>query len=93
MGISKIFTDLAELGKVSRSAPLEVSFVKQDTYLGIDEKGTEAAAVTSIGIVATSAGPTEPLQIICDRPFGIIISEKTSNTILFMGRIMNPESN
>ncbi len=92
MGISAIFNTAAELGKINRTVPTMVSFVKQDTYLGIDEKGTEAAAVTSIGIVATSAGPTQPLQIICDRPFGIIISEKTSNTILFMGRIMNPDS-
>ncbi|MCF0059511.1 serpin family protein [Dyadobacter sp. CY356] len=91
MGINKVFTSAAEFGKISKSAATAVSFIKQDTYLGIDETGTEAAAVTTIGMVG-SAGPTEPLQIICDRPFGIIISEKTSNTILFMGRIMNPDS-
>lgn len=92
MGINKAFTDLAEFGKISKSTKTLVSLIKQDTYLGIDESGTEAAAVTTIGMVATNVGPAEPLQIICDRPFGIIISEKTSNTILFMGRIMNPES-
>jgi serine protease inhibitor len=92
MGISRVFTSSAEFGKISKSTQTLVSLVKQDTYLGIDEKGTEAAAVTVIGMLSTNAGPTEPLQIICDRPFGIIISEKTSNTILFMGRIMNPES-
>ncbi|CAG5011818.1 hypothetical protein DYBT9275_05032 [Dyadobacter sp. CECT 9275] len=91
MGIKKVFTDAAELGKINRSADLFVDFVKQDTYLAIDEKGTEAAAVTSIGIGLTSAGPEKP-RYVCDRPFGLIISEKTSNTILFMGRIMNPES-
>lgn len=91
MGINKAFLKSAAFGKINKTAPLMVSFVKQDTYLGIDEKGTEAAAVTSIGIVVTSAGP-EPRDVIFDRPFGLIISEKTSNTILFMGRIMNPES-
>jgi serine protease inhibitor len=91
MGINKVFTDSAELGRISKTGT-RVSFVKQDTYLGIDEKGTEAAAVTTIGITLTSAGPQQPRQIICDRPFGMIISEKTSNTILFMGRITNPES-
>ncbi|MNL62562.1 Serpin (serine protease inhibitor) [compost metagenome] len=65
--------------------------MKQDAYLGIDEQGTEAAAVTSIGIVVTSAGP-EPPRFICDRPFALVISENTSNTILFVGRIKNPES-
>lgn len=91
MGLNKVFSNAAEFGKISRSAATAVSFIKQDTYLGIDEKGTEAAAVTTIGMIG-SPGPIEPLQIICDHPFGIIISEKTSNTILFMGRIMNPDS-
>ncbi|MCF2490571.1 serpin family protein [Dyadobacter sp. CY347] len=90
MGIQKAFTSGAELGKIHATAHLAVDFVKQDTYLGIEEKGTEAAAVTSIGIGLTSVGQNQ--QVICDRPFGLIISENTSNTILFMGRINNPES-
>ena len=92
MGMPKAFSDLAEFGKITKTMPIKVGFVKQDTYLGIDEKGTEAAAVTTIAMVELSAGPKEPQNIIFDRPFGLIISEKTSNTILFMGRIMNPES-
>ena len=87
MGMSRAFTDDAQLGKINPTADLLVSFVKQNTYLGIDEKGTEAAAVTSIGVGTTSVGP-EPY--ICDRPFVLLISENTSKTILFMGRIMNP---
>lgn len=87
MGVTRAFSDNAQLGKINPTAPLFVSFVKQNTYLGIDEKGTEAAAVTTIGVGVTSAGPD---PYICDRPFVLLISEKTSNTILFMGRIMNP---
>ena len=92
MGINKVFTEnAAQLGKINKTADIFVDFVKQNTYLNIDEKGTEAAAVTTIGIGFTSAPPSEP-KFICDRPFVLIISEKTSNTILFMGRIMNPDS-
>ncbi|MCF2506640.1 serpin family protein [Dyadobacter sp. CY107] len=90
MGIQKAFTSAAELGKIHATADLFVDFVKQDAFLGIDEKGTEAAAVTSIGIGVTSVGPNQ--KIVCNRPFALIISENTSNTILFMGRINNPES-
>lgn len=90
MGIQKAFTSAAELGKIHATADLFVDFVKQDAFLGIDEKGTEAAAVTSIGIGVTSAGPNQ--KIVCNRPFALIISENTSNTILFMGRINSPES-
>lgn len=91
MGIKKVFTGAAELAKISKGGGLMVDFVKQDAYLGIDETGTEAAAVTTIGIGLTSAGPNVP-EYICDRPFVLVISEKTSNTVLFMGRIMNPDS-
>ncbi len=91
MGIKRAFEDSAQLGKINKAAELFVDFVKQDAYLGIDEQGTEAAAVTTIGVGLTSAGP-EPARFICDRPFGLVISENTSNTILFMGRINNPES-
>lgn len=92
MGIKRAFVEGdAQLNKINKIAQLYVDFVKQDAYLGIDEKGTEAAAVTTIGVGLTSAGPESP-RFICDRPFGLIISESTSNTILFMGRIKNPES-
>ena len=90
MGIKRVFTDAAELTKISKGGGLMVDFVKQDAYLGIDETGTEAAAVTSIGITLTSLPYIS--EFICDRPFVLLISEKTSNTILFMGRIMNPDS-
>lgn len=91
LGIKRVFDTSAQLSKINKTERLKVDFVKQDSYLAIDEKGTEAAAVTSIGIVATSTG-AEPPKYICDRPFGLVISENTSNTILFMGRIKNPES-
>jgi serine protease inhibitor len=91
MGINKVFDESAELGKISNSKGLFVDFVKQDTYLGVDEQGTEAAAVTSIGFELTSVGPDET-RFICDKPFGLIISENTSNTVLFVGRIKNPDS-
>ncbi|MCF0071687.1 serpin family protein [Dyadobacter sp. CY261] len=91
MGIQRAFHEGAQLGKINKAAKLYVDFVKQDAYLGIDEQGTEAAAVTTIGIGLTSAGPQEP-RYICDKPFALIISENTSNTILFVGRIKNPES-
>ncbi|TLU97922.1 serpin family protein [Dyadobacter luticola] len=91
MGINKIFSSSAQLGKINKNEHLVVDFVKQDAYLGIDEQGTEAAAVTSIGIDVTSVSPDEN-RYICDRPFGLIITENTSNTILFMGRIKNPDS-
>jgi serpin B len=88
MGMKTMFSDAADLSKISPPAgKLKVSFVKQSTFVAIDEKGTEAAAVTNIGISVTSV-PFYP-EFICNRPFLFIISEKQSNTILFAGKIVN----
>lgn len=89
MGMKKAFTDMAELGGISKSAKLFVDFVKQDTYLSVDEKGSEAAAVTSIGVGVTSA-PMYPV-FRCDRPFAFAIVEKTSDTIQFIGKVNDME--
>lgn len=88
MGMKKAFSDQADLSKIMKPAgKIKVGFVKQDTFLAVDEKGTEAAAVTSIGIVLTSM-PVYP-EIICNQPFAIVITEKTSDTIMFIGKIAN----
>jgi serpin B len=88
MGIHTMFNDFADLSKISAPAgKLKVGFVKQNTFLTVDEKGTEAAALTTIEIKLTSA-PILP-EFICNRPFAFFISEKQSNTILFVGKIVN----
>jgi serine protease inhibitor len=87
MGMPTMFSDAADLSKISTPAgKLRVGFVKQNTFVAIDEKGTEAAAVTTIGVELTSV-PVMP-EFICNRPFLFIISEKQSNTILFAGKIV-----
>lgn len=88
MGMPTMFSDAADLSKISAPAgKIKVGFVKQNTFVAIDEKGTEAAAVTTIDIKLTSA-PILP-EFICNRPFAFFISEKQSNTILFAGKIVN----
>lgn len=63
-----------------------VSFVKQNTFVDVNEEGTEAAAVTTIGIELTSV----PDFFAVDRPFIFAIREQTTNTLLFIGRVMEP---
>ncbi len=55
------------------------------TYISVDEKGTEAAAVTAIGM-AGSALPPEPIDIKFNKPFYFIIRDNNSAETLFMGR-------
>jgi serpin B len=86
MGMPTAFTDQADFTKMNPKGGLMLSFVKQNTFVAVDEKGTEAAAVTTGGISVTSA----PMPTLCNRPFLFVIHEKKSGTVLFVGRIADP---
>jgi serpin B len=64
-----------------------ISFVKQNTFVEVNEEGTEAAAVTTVGFEVTSANPNE---FIVNKPFVFAIRERMTNTILFIGKVSNP---
>ena len=92
--------DLMEMGMIEPFSPLSadfsnmspqqlyIAFVQQNTFVEVNEEGTEAAAVTIIGMDNTAA-PSEP-QIIpfhVNRPFVFVIKEKSTGAILFMGKM------
>ncbi len=62
-----------------------VSFVKQNAVIKVDEEGSEAAAVTSIGM-ANSPGPSFSKDFHADHTFLYLITESSSGVILFAGR-------
>lgn len=69
-----------------------ISEVVHKTYIDVSERGTEAAAVTMIGL-NLSAMPEEPkdkFQMIVDRPFFFTIEDTRFGEILFMGSILDP---
>ena len=86
MGMPTAFTDGADFTKMNAKGGLMLSFVKQNTFVSVDEKGTEAAAVTTGGVSTTSF--QEPTLL--NRPFVFVIHEKTSGTVLFVGKIADP---
>ena len=69
--------------------PVAVSYIKQKTFVDVNEEGTEAAAVTAIA-VATSV-PPPPVQFFANRPFLYLIKEKSTGVILFIGRMDEPQ--
>ena len=80
----------AEFAKMA-DRRVSISQVKQLTYLKVDEEGSEAAAVTSIGIVAMAVRQTPPpFHMIVDRPFLCAIEDRRSHALLFIGAIYNP---
>lgn len=87
MGVTTAFdAGKADFSNMFDSGNMFFSFVLHKTYIDVDEKGTEAAAVTAIGMKATSAMPQEPIELKFDKPFHFIIRDNTSGEVLFMGR-------
>lgn len=86
-GMGMIYSPLADFSNMMKQQ-LSVSNVKQKAIIEVDEKGTEAAAVTTVEIVYTSL-PTVS-QFRADRPFIFIISENSSSSILFIGKVEDP---
>lgn len=91
MGMGIAFDDSqADFTRINQAGGLYISEVKHKTFIETNEEGTEAAAVTSVGIEVTSV--PEVLEFLVDRPFVFLINEKSSGTILFVGTVYNPLS-
>ena len=58
----------------------------------MDEAGTEAAAATAAIVAETKAMEvdSEPIELIVDRPFLFIIRHLDTDTIMFLGRVLDP---
>lgn len=80
------FSGMADLEKLKYL--LYVSNATQDAFVDVNEEGTEAAAVTTIVLVAET-GPDIKL-FNANRPFIFAIQDDESGTILFMGRLSDP---
>ena len=78
--------DFTPMYRRAREVGLHVKKVKQKTFLLVDEKGTEAAAVTSVEVGVTSAPVVQVVR--ADRPFLLAIRERLSGTVLFAGLIV-----
>ncbi|MFA5642339.1 MAG: serpin family protein, partial [Bacteroidales bacterium] len=89
MGITDAFIPkLANFSRISSEQELVISKVLQKTAIEVNEKGSEAAAVTSVGIGVTSMPPKNEFRV--NRPFVFVISEKFTGTILFAGKVEVP---
>jgi serpin B len=84
-------TDKADFSEISASAKLSISKVVHQTFINLDETGTEAAAATAAFVmVGCCLHREEPYEFICNRPFLFIIHEKNHNGVLFMGKYVCP---
>ncbi|XP_060684975.1 protein Z-dependent protease inhibitor-like [Hemiscyllium ocellatum] len=86
LGIITPFTNTANFSGISSSYHLKISKVIHKATIDVNERGTEAAAVTSVSAVPYSL----PTVIKVDHPFVFLIYEEITNMLLFMGRVKDP---
>jgi len=92
MGMGVAFSEYeADFTKINPAGNLYISMVKQKAYVDVNEKGTEAAAVTVVEISLTSVGEDGKTHFYVDRPFLFVIMEKQSKSIVFIGKVALPE--
>ncbi len=89
LGMKDIFSksdaNLTPMGS-GMDGNLFVNKALHDTYIKLDEKGIEGAAITTVGVNVTSLPPS----INFDRPFAFVVRKVDSYAPLFIGKVENP---
>jgi len=80
----------ADFSKINPARQLYISRVIHKSFIEVNEEGTEAAAVTVVEICETTSGVPTYITFNVNRPFLFAIREKDTNTIIFIGRVMEP---
>lgn len=92
LGMPIAFTDAADFrGMSPRGDELFIRDVLHEAFISVDEEGTEAAAATAVVMEATSA-PNLIVDLTVDRPFLFLIRDDVTGTVLFLGRVLDPNA-
>ena len=92
MGMASPFADAADFSGISSESELKISKVIHKAFIQVDEQGTEAAAATAVIVGITSTSIPRPPEIFsADHPFAFLIRDNRTDSILFMGRVMEPQ--
>lgn len=90
LGMVKAFTPKADFSGITGEKGLFINKAIHKTFIRIDERGTEAAAVTALGMATTAIVVEQPIDMIVDHPFLFLIIDKKTDSIIFMGRVAQP---
>jgi serpin B len=91
MGMPDPFSESrADLTGMTPKRPLFIDAVEHAALVEVDEKGTVAAAATSVSLGCAVVGPPPPVTFHADHPFVFLIRDNHTGTILFLGRITDP---
>ncbi|HEY3857728.1 MAG TPA: serpin family protein [Verrucomicrobiae bacterium] len=91
MGMSEAFSPAAaNFSGMDGVGNLYISQVFHQAWVEVSEEGTEAAAATAVQMRPRGMRHPQNAVFRADRPFLFLIRDRTSGTVLFMGRVADP---
>ncbi len=91
LGMPLAFSAAADFSGTSEEEALYISAVIHQAYVKVNEEGTEAAAATA-GVMRNLSASLPPAIFRADHPFVFLIRDNSSGSILFLGRLVQPQS-
>jgi serpin B len=94
MGMTDAFSSAADFSGITPAGKLDINSVIHQAFIDVSEQGTEAAAATGVGLVASSVYEpiVTPVDFTADHPFLFALEDDHSGSILFLGQVTNPAS-
>ncbi len=85
LGMGEAFSENADFSGIREG--IYISRVLHKAVIEVNEEGSEAAAATVVEMAESAV--MEPTTFIADRPFMFIITDDTTGSVLFMGKLLN----
>jgi serine protease inhibitor len=97
LGMQRAFNGTqADFSGMSREKGLFVGDVVHQTFIDVNEEGTEAAGASAVRTIKSDDGPHQPpprpVTFQADHPFLFLIRDNRSGTIVFLGRLTDPRT-
>lgn len=92
LGVKTAFAPGADFSRLTPAKDLYLEYADHKAYIDVNEEGTEAAAATSLGGVLDEDEAPKPFTFVANRPFYILIEEVRTGLLLFIGRVVDPQS-
>jgi len=89
LGLGIAFSGSADFTNITPGGGIYISRVIHQTFIDVNEEGTEAAAATIVEMIELAA--PEITHFRADKPFLYMIRENSTGALLFMGKVGKPE--
>ena len=90
LGMKDAFEETSDFSGIDGTRDLSISAILHKAFVEVDEKGTEAAAATAV--LKTADSLPKYRKFMADHPFVFLIRDNATGSVLFMGRMTQPNS-